>query len=251
MISITVGQLLSDVAEELEVVDSGGGPTTLEQASMIRRLQRLIDSSNIQRPLIFSERIDLLTLVANQQKYTIGIDPTGADTAAFAVPRPTKIERANLLISSTVRRPMAVWDFKQWARVRYQQVAGPPRGVYYDNGYGAVANSLSGLGTLSFYMIPDQAYQWEMYSWQQNTNVAVIADLLNYPPGYADYWLYSMVIRCASMFGRTPTAAHVELLRQAMEAIGAANSPSPEIGSDPALVGRDQGLYSWLDGQVE
>lgn len=313
MISITVGALLTAVAEEHEVIDSGGtGLTTDEQASMIARLQRLLDSSNLQRPQIFSERIDLLTLVANQQSYTIGIDPTGSNVAGFPVPRPTKIDRANLLLTSTVRLPIDILTFKQWAAIRYQQVAAPPKGLYFDNGFdtgfvghgtltttgtavsagtgtaftpqlvgqlititglayavvavasgtaltlassagsqsGATwsAGALSGLGTLYFYMIPDQAYEFEIFSMRQNTIISGINDLINYPPAYADFWLYSMVIRCANMFGRKPTAEHYKLLADVTEAIGAANCPSPEMRSDPALVGTEQGLYNWLQG---
>lgn len=315
MVSITVGQFISDVAEELEVVDSGGTLTTNEQASMIRRLQRLIDGSNIQRPLIFAERLDLLTLTPDQQTYTIGIDPTGTSVAAFPVPRPTQINRANLLLSPTVRLPMDVLTFKQWAAIRYQQIDSPPRGVYFDNGFGggfvgsgtlnttgiavsgatgtafsaqlvgqtitiagaaypviAVASgtaltlassagslsgaiwsagALSGFGTLYFYPIPDQAYQWEMYSMWQNANIVATTDLLNYPPGYADYWLYSMVVRCASMFGRQPTEAHLLLLQKATEAIMGPNCMSPEIRTDRALVSGDNGLYNWLSGTTD
>lgn len=247
MVSITVSALLTAAAEELEVVDSGGSLTTAEQNSMIARLQRLIDSSNIQRPLIFSERIDLLTLTANMQSYTIGIDPTGSNTATFNVPRPTKIERANLLLTSSVRREMAVLTDKEWAAIRYQSVTGPPQGVYFDKGFGT--GTSSGFGNLFFYMIPDQAYQFELYSWAQNVNIGATSDLINYPPGYADYWLYALVMRCASMFGRQPTAAHVALFQDAKEAIMSQNCPSPELVNNE--LGGNGGLYNWLTGEVE
>jgi hypothetical protein len=245
MVSTTAGKLINAAAEELEVIDSGGTLTTNEQASAIDRLQRLIDSSNAMRPLIFSERLDALTLIPGQQSYSIGLDPAGGFTANFNVSRPVNIDRANLLLSSTVRRPLALWDEKEWARIRYQSAKGPPQGVYFDRGFSA-----TGFGTLFFYMIPDQAYQWEMYSWAQNPNIASTADLINYPPGYADFWLYSLVVRMASMFGRQPSATHIELLREAKEALASLNCPSPELATDPALTGGG-GTYNWLTGQSE
>jgi len=322
MVSITVGQFIADVAEELEVTDStqpvaangtGGSLTPYEQASMIRRLQRLIDSSNVQRPQIFAERMDLLTLTANTQVYLIGIDPNGVNTANFPIPRPTKIDRANLLLSPTVRIPVDILSFKQWAAIRYQQIASPPRGIYYDNGFGgafegaglvntngtavtwvsgaffsqqmvgqpfsildisypviAVANNgtaltlaapgagvqvavpwsgaQTGFSQLYCYPIPDQPYGLELYSMSQNGNVAQVSDYINYPPGYADFWLYSMVVRCSRMFGRAASPEHIELLRKATETIGSANCVSPEISSDVALVPNDSGLYNWLSG---
>lgn len=253
MVSQTVGALIQAAAEELQVVNSGGSLTTNEKASAIDRLQRLIDGAGVQRPLIFGERLDSLTLVPNQQSYTIGKDPTAINIANFDVPWPTKIRRANLLLSTTVRRPLRIFTPEQWAAVRYQQVTGPPQGLYFDRNFGTNGGALSGFGTMRFYMIPDQAYAWEMYSWQQQPSVALTTDLLNYPPGYADFWLYSAVVRLASMFGTEPTATQIQLLRDARDAITTENTPSPELtGGDGALIGnRDAALYNWLDGTSE
>jgi hypothetical protein len=248
MISITAGALLTAVAEELEVIDSGGALTAAEQASMLTRLQRYIDTTNVQRPLIFAERLDLLTLQTGVQSYTIGLDPAGTYSAVFQVPRPTKIERANLLLTSTVRRPMAVWDEKQWAAIRYQAVNGPPQGVYFDRGFGS--GTSSGFAKLYFYEIPDQAYQFELYSWAQNPNVVTTADVINYPPAYAEYWLYGMVARCASMFGRQPSPVHVALLQDAKEALASANCPSPRLTGGDFNSG-EGGMYNWLIGTDE
>lgn len=248
MVSTTVGNLITAAAEELEVIDSGGSLTNAEQISAIDRLNRLLDSSGAQRPLVFTERIDLMTLSPNVQSYTIGVDPTGVHFAAFNVPRPVQITRANLLLSSTVRKPLDLLDDRQWAAIRYQQNYGPPEGVYFDGGFGT--GTTSGFGTMLFYLIPDKAYQWEMYSWQQMASVSGPNDLLNYPPGYADFWLYSLVMRMAPMFGRQATATHVELLRQARETLASLNCASPELRSDPAL-GGGVGMYNWLTGETE
>lgn len=253
MVSQTVSNLINAAAEELLVIDSGGTLTTQEIASCLDRLQRLFDESAVQRPLIFGERIDTLFLTPNKQSYTIGVDPTFTHSADFPVPWPTKIERANLFLTSTVRRPLEILTTKKWSSIRYQTVYGPPQALYFDRNFGP-NGLLDGFGTLYFYLIPDQGYQWEFYSWAQQASITTSSDIINYPPGYASYWLYSLVVRIASMFGREPTALHLALLQQAKEAIMTENCPSPElVASDASRIGDgyDGGLYNWLIGETE
>jgi hypothetical protein len=252
MISQTVATLMTAVMEELEIVSSGGSITTNEQASFVDRLQRFIDSAGVQKPLLFGERIDPLTFTTNKQSYTIGIDPTASNTADFNVPWPTKIERANVLISSTVRRPIRILNPKQWAAIRYQNVTGPPQALYFDRRFGSQGGALSGFGTMYFYMIPDQAYSWELYSWDQLLQVASTTTLLNYPSGYAEFWLYGMCIRAASMFGTTPTDLHIQLFKDAREGIATENTPSPLlVASDVSMIGDGGEFYNWLTGETE
>jgi hypothetical protein len=247
MASRTVLQLLSAAAEELEAIPSGGTLTTNEQASGLDRFNRLMDASSADRGLIFTERMDPLTLQASKQSYTIGRNPsTGGFSGDFAVDRPVRITAANVLLSTTVRRPVQLIEDAEWAAIRYQLVYAPPRKVYMDGGF-----SSTGLATMYFYPIPDQAYSFEMYSWQQNGQASGVNSAIDYPPGYADFWLYAMAIRLAPMFGRTVSVDLRESYREARERIVALNSISPMLTPDAALMARDGGLYNWLDGQVE
>lgn len=247
MVSETVGGLIQAAAEEATLVDSGNSLSAAEQASAIDRLQRLIDASAIDRALIYgSSYSGLLSLTALQQSYTIGIDPTGANTANFSIARPTKITRANLLLSTTVRRPIHVTeDEKKWAAIRYQQVYGPPKMCYFDRGF------TTGFATLWFYLIPDSAYQWEFWSWQQNPVITQTTDTINYPPGYAQYWLNAMARALCPMFGRQCPQIVVENLAMAKEQLMSMNTPSPELRGDPALSHENGGLYNWMDGLSE
>lgn len=223
------------------------GPELLADGLMF--LNGLIDASNAQRAQLFSERMDLLTLTPSQQSYTIGIDPTATYTADFNAPRPTRIDRANLLLSSTVRRPIHPWDFRRWAEVRYQQVYAPPRGMYFDAGFGQ--GSTPGFGTMYFYPIPDAAYQWEMYSWRQFAQIAALTTTLLIPPAYYEFWLYSLAMRLAPTVNREWSPANAELLRQARETVASLNCPSPELKMQSELQQTGGGLYNWLDGQEE
>src|SRR5579875_690691 len=241
MVSETVGNLIQAAAEELAIVDSGNSLSTAEQASAIDRLQRLIDRSNIDKPLIYGKSYSgLLSLTALQQSYSIGIDPTGVATANFSIARPTQITRANLLLSSTVRKPIRVTtDEAEWAKVRYQSVYGPPLLCYYDQNF-----STHGLASLFFYLIPDQAYQWEFWSWNQNPIIASTGDTINYPPGYAAYWLYLLAKTMAPMFGRKVPETVLEGLAEAKQALARVNAESPLLGRSSDFTSDRDGLYN-------
>lgn len=243
MVSTTCRQLFAAAAEELEVIDSGGSLSTAEEASCLDRLQRLIDGMGIRRNMIYTASISELALVDGTQQYTIGVDPTSSVTAHYPITRPTRIDQANLFITSDVRKPLRLYTDREWSRIRYQNVSGPPQGVYFDGSF------TSGLATLYFYPIPDQNYQWEMYSWQQGAVPVAATATINYPPGYADWFLYSMVKRIAPMFGRRPSDLHLEALARAEEALTSMNSPTPDMNADET--GSEGRLYNWMVGLVE
>jgi hypothetical protein len=243
MVSTTCRQLFAAAAEELEVIDSGGSLSTAEEASCLDRLQRLIDSMGVRRNFIYTASIQQFTLTSSKQQYTIGIDPAGIATADYSTTRPTRIDIANLFITSSVRKPLHLYSDREWGKIRYQTVSGPPQGVYFDGSFA------SGLATLYFYPIPDQGYSWEMFSWQQGAIPTAATDKINYPPGYADWFLYSMVKRIAPMFGRRPSDLHIEALARAEESLTAMNSATPDLMTDE--LGGDGRLYNWRSGLVE
>lgn len=256
MVSQTVLALANAVGEEHLVINAGGSLSTNDQNTFIDRLQRLIDSLAIQKFGIFSERIDSLTLTATQQSYTIGIDPTSTNTANFAVPRPTKVNRCRLYLDSSIERQVDVVDYDTWASIRYKSASGPPKLVYYDNGYAnaaATGTSMTGFGTLNFYFVPDQNYAFQLYTWQKLQQITGINDLINYPEGYAEYLLRAMVLRTANLFAKQPTDLQAELYKEAREALTAANSPSPMLlgGDGAALNDTHQMYYNWRDGGTE
>lgn len=78
-----------------------------------------------------------------------------------------------------------------------------------------------------------------------------IATLIVIPPGYYEYWMYSLTIRLAAAFGRTLKDQTIELYKEAREAVMSLNCVSPRQRTDFDTGSRNQGLYNWLDGQVE
>lgn len=318
---IAINDIVTDAMQEIGALAAGEtlltltGGMTNDAVKGLSGYNRLIDGTNIQRGNIFTERADLWTLIIGQQAYTIGIDPTGVLTATFAAVRPVRISRVNVLLASggvgPVYRKVKIRTAAQWGARQFRNVQSIPYEIYPD-----YANPLS---TWRFYPYPDQAYQIEVWSWQQfaqagpiigtgtvTTNgTAVtwssgtqftsaqagagiviggatylvqayidathlvlsstagvqstpigyitggIATLIVVPPGYWDFYVYSLAVRLASAFGRTLTPETIQLYKDAKEAIMSLNIPSPRQALDRDHGGRDQGLYNWLDGQVE
>lgn len=238
--------LITDALVELGGVIAAGDPlTTVDGAMGLRVLNRLIDSSNINRGNIFTERVDTWNTVIGQQQYTIGIDPAGLLTPNLNAVRPIRLTRANLLLTSgsnTVRRKIELLTDPQWRSKAVQNVSGMPIELYNDG-----ANPLS---TYWIYMVPDQVYAFETYSWQQFAQIAALTTVVQIPAGYQEYWTLGLAIRCASPFGKEPKATTLAMYAEARADVMRLNAMSPVMCCDSDL-DRDGGLYNWMSGQDE
>jgi hypothetical protein len=220
------------------------GPESL--ADGLVALNGLIDSATINRGFVFTERLDTWTLTIGKQTYTIGVDPAGMLTPDLVAARPVKLTRANLLLSSasnTVRRKINLLTDAEWRSKAVQNIPGMPIDLYNDGS--------DPLSTYWFYMTPDQAYVIETYSWQQLIGLATLASLIVVPPGYYEFYLYSLAARLASMFGKELPSATMALLSQARYDVMALNAISPRIRSDSDMGGHGSALYNWIAGEDE
>lgn len=164
---VAANDLIIDSLEEINAMTAGDPLNATDGAKGLTVLNRMIDTTNAGRGNISSERLDTYTLTIGKQNYSIGVDPSGAQTADLAGPRPMGLSRVNLLLSApsnTVRRKVDLLTKTQWSQRSVINVAGMPIELYNDE-----ADPLS---TWKFYMIPDQAYQIEAYTWQQRAQIA-------------------------------------------------------------------------------
>lgn len=232
--------LVTDALEEIGALAAGDVIPAGDGAKGLLALNRMIDSQGIDRAMIYTSRIDLLSLTGGKQKYTIGIDPSGGSSADFNITRPVRIDRANLLLTtggSVVRRPLNLLSDGQWAAKTFQAVSGPSADVYNDGSYP--------LSTLYFYPIPDQAYGYEQYSWQQFGQLVALTDNILIPPGYYEYWVYGLAMRLAAAFGRQVPATTAQFFSESRAMIRRTNSKAPHIYSEGES---GTGLYNWRSG---
>jgi hypothetical protein len=220
------------------------GPEVL--ADGLTTLNGMIDAQNIGRGNIFTERIDTWTLTIGKQTYTIGVDPAGILTPDLDAVRPVRLVRANVLLSSgenTVRRKINLLTRRQWSSKAVQNVSGMPIDLYND-----MADPLS---TYWFYMVPDQAYVIETYSWQQFAAAASLSALIVVPQGYYEYWVYSLAERLGPKVGKKLSAEAADVLRGARAAVQLLNLRSVPARTDSDLNDDHGGLYNWIAGESE
>jgi len=238
--------LFIEALEEIGAISAGDPLTTNDAAKGLAVLNRMILSQSVNPGNIFTERIDTWPTVIGKQTYTIGVDPAGLLTPDLALARPIRLTRANLLMvsgSNTVRREIKLLTDAEWRAKAVQNVAGIPIELYNDG-----SNPLS---TYYLYMVPSQIWTIETYSWQQFFALPALTTILQIPPGYYEYWLYALAIRCATPFGKTPSATTLALYAEARANVMRLNSASPVMRCDSDHDTGDQDLYNWLSGGIE
>lgn len=248
-LDLTALDLITLACQESGICGQNGDLDGSDAAVALQHLNLFINSTGINRAVIYTIKSEILAMVSGQQDYTIGIDPTGAVTADWNTARPTNINQANVLIyssSNTTRVPLQILSDAEWAAIPVQGVSGLPLKMYNDGGYNA-----NGFSTIKFWPKPAAAYGFEPYTWQQNGHIAALTDSINYPPGYADYWFYGLALRLCPPFGKTVNPATLAQFRNAESRLASVNSSSPMMGADVGLTwGSRRGYtpYPWLIG---
>jgi hypothetical protein len=233
----------------------GRGPSFEQIEEAVGEESRMIQGWNCSPLNIFTTAIDLYTTIANQQSHTIGIDPTGSVTADFNGPRPQSIVRANLLLPtaedsiSKVRRPLSIWDDRQWAALRYQAIYTYPEGMYYDGG----CDPTTGFANIYFRPIPDAAYEIELYTWQAVPTFVGIDDSVILPPGYEDAIVNNLAVRLASMPWPVQVPMNPQVAVDAVRSLAVIqglNASAPRLRSDAELTD-GRGWFNWRSGSTE
>ena len=240
-------QLITDAMIECGIVAPGEDVAMDDLQIGMTRLNNLIDSNKIWKSAIFAVRKDIVTLIPGKATYTIGLDPNGILVPDFALPRPTKIRNIVLELQtapSILRQPpMTELTDDQWVQKALTDVYAIPLEFYNDKAYP--------LSTLYFYPGPGQAYPIELWTWQQGAKINDPSDEIGYPPGYADFFLYTLAMRLSSAFQRPISPALADQARRATDKIVSDNSKPPRMTPDPAVARGNYPSGNWMNGWVK
>lgn len=258
MISLSSNQFAYQALRDIGCLRPGQTTSPDVLSDIFAALNQMMDSWQLNGLLVQAIRSDLYTLTAGLQTYTIG--PTGA---TFTAPRPTFIERANIVlntVSPTVRRMLNIYNVDQWAAIRVQQVQNAiPIDLYYVRDF----DPTNGFGSLLLWPGPVSAYQLELFTWQQLQQFAAETTVYNFPPGYAKAIEKNLAVEIAPMmeiYSKLGACAHprqdrLELvITQAREAKGdleSYNAPDPIMHCDPAFSSamRSGGGFNYAIGE--
>lgn len=194
-------------------------------------LNGMLNAWIVDQLYIFDSAIASYALTSGTQSYSIG------STAAspFNVARPTKINNANLVVTSVTpntRIPLQLIDDDEWMAIPVRNTtASYPKKLYYARSFP--------LGVLNFWPKPSGGLSVELETWSQITEFAALATTFSLPPGYFEAVVYSLAKRlCTPEFGRGPDPAIDALAESALVKIQSMNmNPPPKMAQDPGLGG--------------
>lgn len=213
-------------------------------------LNQLFDGWNAVRGNIFTFSVDRYALSPGVTTYIIG--PNG-DPAPFVAPRPTKIAKARLVVTSTfpeIHLPMHLFTDEEWADMVITEMPTTiPTGVYND---GASPNS-----NLFMWGYPTVANDLELWTPKQFETELLITDILSLPPAYPKALVYGLGWEVAPLYFKkgNPLLDQIKMIAQASKAaIWNVNLQAPTIANDAGFIGNTKNEdpywdeYSYLTG---
>lgn len=219
------------------------GPSPEQLADCLQLSQLMISQARVKRAMVFTMSIATYPLVAGAKIYTIGAGGNGA--AWLGAARPEYIEKANIILptGTPVRLDVHRGSWEEFSELAVQDIPGAiPKFLYCDYNY-PLAN---------IYLVPqDQGGDTlELYAWGSVPSPATVNDLINYPPGYDDWFVHALAVRLASVFEERGAWVSDDTrleARKAEAAIRNRNTQSPRLRSD-APASRRSGGFNYYDG---
>ena len=213
---------------------------TAEQAQdHLRTLNRMLDTWNIHRLMVYTVDPLVYTLVPGQQSYTMG--PGGTLDPVF---RPVRIEEAYIRImngTQTYDRPLQLVQDEGWADISVKNATSPIPTILYNQGdYPAT--------TISLWPSPTAANKIVLYCWHQLTQVTDVNATLNFPPGYEEAVVYNLAARIASEYGFSLDAFSQRLADNSLLTIKSNNVSPIYLSCDSAVLSKNKGLFNYLTG---
>lgn len=247
-VQVAPADLIQSALLESGILQAGENISAEDGQWGLEKLQRLVDSFNARREIIFRHDFTQFTLKANHGPHTIG---PGGD---FQLPaRPVRIVSASFVLSSGAANPVdlpinAHRDADWWAANPLKSMLSTVvTDLYYD--------PQIPLGNLNFWPICTIANPVRLETWDALTQAVDLVTPLGFAPGYWDGIVLTLAINLWPSYNRMiPVPADLkEQQRMAMKVIYQNNDPPPRIitnrGMPSSRVGRPD--FNFLTGLRE
>jgi hypothetical protein len=167
----------------------------------LNALNGMLNTWKAQRLTVFAILRTLFTMIPGKgseaNPYIIGLD-TGTGSSGIpdiVIERPEKIEYASYVLQTnpTVEVPLEIVNDQQWQAVAPKDLTGPiPSLLYYRP---TVPN-----GRLILWVVPTEANQLALYTWQTVNEFATVTDPVILPPAYREAIEYNLALRLATRY---------------------------------------------------
>lgn len=240
--SIIVNAFLTAALAEIRVARAGDvvNPDDMDLALTI--FNEYLDALNAEDRALYTTQFATYVLTPALQPHTIGVTADNP-TWAIATARPVEIIRADLIISSTVRQPIAIRDNAWWMNVRVPTVASS---IQTDLMYSADWPN----GSIYFWPVPTTAYSVLL---EVNTLLAQVAltDTFTLPPGYQQALRLSVAELMAPAFGQQVSAQTRAAAAEARDRVWGNNIAIPTLVTrDGGMPGGQSGGFDFRSGQT-
>lgn len=246
--SITVAalDLISDALKEIGALAPGEQPSTDDEPDVLRKLQRVIDSLNAKRQMIYTTSFTVFNLGVQNNPYLIG------PGATFDVnQRPVEIPSISLILSQstggTVELPLMPRDNDWWAMQQIKNLQSTlPTDYYYSPDWPN--------GSIYFWPVPTAVNQVRVELRAVITELTSYAQHFTMPPGYWDAVVYSLAEAISPMYERPVSPDLLRLKTQAIRDVEANNIKSPRLASDsPTQPGKSRARpdFNFLTGLTQ
>jgi hypothetical protein len=204
--AITGLQLVTDAMYASGALGADEAITDAEAQLCLRRLNRLMDSWNNLRSLLYEVATDSFTMTAGVASYSSALLTVAG--------RPLAID------SMYVRLNNIDWQIKdisaeEWSSIVYKPVQSVPRQCYIDYGYPDA--------TFNFYPIPYAAFICFVNATKSLPNTVALATSIALPPGYEAALVDNLAVDICPSFGRQPSSTLLASALNSKEALSRTN----------------------------
>lgn len=245
-VSVSPGDLIASALREIGVLAAGETASGEDALWGLEKLQRLIDSFNAQREIVFNQNFALYTLQANHAPHTIG---PGGD---FNVPiRPVEVVSASFILNggsaNPVDLPIFIRDDDWWAANPLKSLTSSVvTDLYY--------SPTSPLGQLNFYPISNVAFPVRLETWNSLAQAIDLRTALGFVQGYWDAIVLTLALSLCPSFEKQPSPVLVAQQLKAMQIITGNNDKAPRIVTNsgmPGAGGSGRPDFNFLTGMRE
>lgn len=224
-ITVTVQSVITAAMQEIGAISSGETPSLADSAQILQKLQRLVDTFNARRPMIYNVNFQRFTLPVNTAPVTIG---PGQDFDINM--RPVEIESISLILinstgNGTVEIPLNKRDQDWWAAQTIKNLTSTlPTDFYYSPDWPN--------GGIYFWPVPTAVNDVRLQLPLVLGEYTAYNTSFTMPPAYWDAMVYTLAVSICPMFNTSASADLLNLRKEAIKAIQVNNIASPRLKSD-------------------
>lgn len=233
----TARDLINGSLRLLGVLANGETAQAQEMTDGFLALNEMIDSWSTESLMVFAETRESFLFVGGQQTYTMGVGGN------FNTSRPQKITNAAVQVIGTSppnEIPIEIINEDQWAGIQVKSITSSiPTRLYMDG-----ANPLQ---NLSYWPIPNIAYNAILYSWKPLSAIADVNTTIVFPPGYAKALRFNLAVTLGPEYGREPNQIVIAGANDSKANIERMNVTTQLMATDPALAAQAK-TFNWITG---